>query len=90
MQATVSFDPVRFGQFGCDFIDDTNQHAGLWGAIQYVDAAEMDVVEQDASVNGSPSTVVNIASLPAGTVLYGYFTEIALWSGRVIAYRRQQ
>ena len=82
-------------EFGGDYIGDTAMHnpaltgpnpsvsganAG-WMAIQVLTTAVLNAASQH-NITG-----LNGVSLPAGTTIYGIFSQIQLVSGSVIAYR---
>jgi hypothetical protein len=69
---------------GADYISGTTAFAGKYGAITAVAAAVLDGATVAADYTGD-----SLASLPipAGTTIYGVFTNIKLTSGKVIAYK---
>ncbi len=74
---------VQLGQLGFTFISDTNQVNGHYSAIQCVTTTVIATLT-GTLIDGNPLTGV---SIPAGTVIRGDFSSIALTSGSVIAYK---
>ena len=61
------------------FINDATKHTGVWQTIQVVSASNFS--ELSGSTGGTPTGVI----IPAGTELKGYFTDIKLATGIVLA-----
>ncbi len=67
-------------------IGDTATHTGKFGEIQALSAT---VVATIVTVSpGILTGVVTAIPIPAGTSIFGNFTEITLTSGKVIAYNQ--
>jgi len=80
------------GQFGVDWIADTNTYEHEWGVITALGATVIATLHSDrAAKNGAAvpanQNALDGISLAAGASIYGYFTRIALTSGSVLAYR---
>jgi uncharacterized protein YcgI (DUF1989 family) len=74
---------ASLGQAGVILIDDTNEHAGPFVAIQALADAVVDVSECDMSFI---EDVVDF-TIPKGMTIFGRFASIELDSGSVLAYR---
>jgi len=65
----------------------TSATAGLFGAMQVVSAAVVSAMTW-ADDNQHTGDWSDLASIPAGTMLYGEFDSITLTSGEVVLYKR--
>ena len=74
---------ASLGQAGVILIDDTNEHAGPFVAIQALADAVVDVSECDMSF------IEDVAdfTISKGMTIFGRFASIELDSGSVLAYR---
>ena len=74
---------ASLGQAGVILIDDTNEHAGPFIAIQALADAVVDVSECDMSF------IEDVAdfTISKGMTIFGRFASIELDSGSVLAYR---
>jgi hypothetical protein len=76
---------ITNGLSGGNYIADTTARTGDWLAIQVLaDAKFVTLTGNLADVAGAVEATAPV--IPAGTVLFGKFTAIDLWSGRIIAY----
>lgn len=75
-----SAEQLAVGRFGGILIDDADSHDGNWGVLYALTDTEFD------SVTGNIVGDFNGVELPAGTALYGLFSEVELASGSIIAY----
>jgi hypothetical protein len=66
-------------------ITGTTLKRGKWGAIQILADAVFSTLTDDENDSNGDSNTSGI-TYPAGTVIYGHFTEIKLTSGKVRAY----
>lgn len=73
---------IGVGDYGADYIADTNARTGKWRAIQILTDTVFTTLTAD-NITGSMATL----SLTAGQILVGHFTAITLQSGSVMAYR---
>ena len=76
---------ITNGLSGGNYIADTTARTGDWLAIQVLaDAKFVTLTGNLADI--ANTTEANAPVIPAGTVLFGKFSAIDLWSGRIIAY----
>ena len=73
---------VQLGQLGFTVISDTDQINGHYSAIQCITDAKFAVLAGNL-IDGNPIGI----TFPAGTIIQGDFTAIALASGSVLAYK---
>ncbi len=66
-------------------ITDTNAHTGRFGKIHCLAAAEVTLVSEVITENGS--STVNGITMGVASEIEGIITSITLASGQVIAYR---
>lgn len=67
------------------YIGDTNLNSGSYSAVQVLTETKFHTLT--GTVSGVANTTSGSApAIPAGTVIYGEFTEIQLHSGSAIAY----
>lgn len=66
-------------------ISDTASHTGSYGAIYMIENTTFTTLT-DANRDGN--TLTTSESFPAGSSIFGEFTEIKLNSGAVIAYKK--
>ena len=87
---------AALGQAGSVFIDDTDQHTGIFVAITALVDAELDVSDctniANTMVDGADgtkgaSTMTTDFTIPKGVTIYGRFETLSLGGGSVIAYR---
>ena len=69
-------------EHGGKYIADTSAHTGIFDSILVLESAVADLVS--SNITGTLTSV----PLPAGVVVYGFFSSITLSSGKVIAYNR--
>ncbi len=67
---------------GALYIGDTASHDGEFGAIQALSAAVVTFTSEDIQPIGAIASV----PIPAGTTIYGSFTNITAASGKLLAY----
>ena len=81
-EATLAdFRDKSLGQNGAKYVTGTGANSGSWVAIQALE----DTVISSLTATNWTGTLTSIP-LPAGTVIYGAFTEFTLTSGKVVAY----
>jgi hypothetical protein len=66
-------------------ITDTNAHTGRFGKVHCLSNAEVTLVAENLTENGSAT--INGITMKASTEVCGVITSITLASGQVIAYR---
>lgn len=71
---------VQFGQNGFDEV--TGTESGTWLAVKAING---DAI---LSATLSPGDNLSSTTLSEGDVVYGPFTQVAVTSGRVLAYRK--
>lgn len=72
------------GEYGAVVETGTTAITGDFEAIQVIEAATFSTL---TAPNWSGDALTSV-SIPAGTILYGYFTAFTLSAGKVIAYKR--
>jgi hypothetical protein len=77
---------ITNGMSGGKYIADTSLHSGDYLAIQVLADAKFHTLTGNITNGIANTTEASAPVVPAGTVLYGKFTAIDLWSGRIIAY----
>ena len=70
------------GQYGANFMVTGDSNEGSWGAIQALEVAVLDLTSSNWT-----ATAETAVPLPAGVTIFGDFSEIAVTSGKVLAYR---
>ena len=76
---------ITNGLSGGIYIADTTARTGDWLAVQVLADAKFHTLTGNIA-DIANATEASAPVVPAGTVLYGKFTAIDLWSGRIIAY----
>ena len=66
-------------------ITDTNAHTGRFGKVHCLSNAEVTLVAENLTENGSAT--INGITMKASSEVCGVITSITLASGQVIAYR---
>ena len=89
-----------YGMQGASVITDTNQHTGDWYCIISIEdgtiLGNIGDVKCNWDTNGVLTTPftsaapfgVNQLPIPTGVPLYGHFTQLALNTGKIVAYKR--
>ncbi|GIV35380.1 MAG: hypothetical protein KatS3mg031_2986 [Chitinophagales bacterium] len=73
---------LGLGQSGAEFINDTTLHTGAWVCLQCIEDSNFSVL-QGNNFTGTWTGYI----FPAGTHIFGRFTQIQLSAGAVIAYK---
>jgi hypothetical protein len=77
-------DQLSLGQKGATFISTSDKRfTGSWHTLQVLS----DTVFNELESGWDGDSALNDTVFAAGTVLYGVFTQIALKSGKVLAYK---
>jgi hypothetical protein len=76
---------ITNGLSGGNYIADTTARTGDWLAIQVLADAKFHTLTGNLA-DIANATEASAPVIPAGTVLFGKFSAIDLWSGRIIAY----
>lgn len=86
----TDFHPLSssFGRQGSTYITDTDAHSGRFGIIQALASTVIESLTSATNENGDVIVAGTLTTvpLPAGVCIYGYFTDIRLQSGKVMAY----
>ena len=77
-------------RYGYDYpaaiiITDTNAHTGRFGKVHCLSNAEVTLVAENLTENGS--STINGITMKSSSEICGVITSITLASGQVIAYR---
>lgn len=77
------YDATSLGQFGNEVIGNGQSASGSFAAIQVLATSSLGTITDAV---GEMNLLAGV-SLPAGTILYGRFTTVAVTTGLVVAYK---
>jgi hypothetical protein len=80
---------LSLGQYGATYKNNAgtlDQLVGPWGAIQALEAANIEL--ENGTLNWDGSSTGSGVSIPAGVTIFGTFNKIRVITGRIIAYKQ--
>ena len=84
----MSYQDHTLGQNGYSVITDTATHDGPFMIIQVMAAAVFNAATSEHASYNNTNAISDITSVPAGVTLYGFWDDIKLDSGEIVAYKR--
>ncbi len=76
---------LQFSSVGSKVLEDGESTTGKFGAVQCVTATSFSALTSDNI--DDPNDALNGPTFPAGTVLYGAFTEVEVDAGFAICHK---